>query len=239
MALIRLSSLIGSISGSLGPITFRNTRNGPLATKRLTRTKQRSPAQQQSDSRWTALTRAWDNLTPANRLAWSTLARQLTHTNSLGVTYPRSGFALYTQHASPAYHASIPLPTTPPTYGPLPQLTDTSITFDVVTGYSIAFTSSGPIPLPQLLTFGSRPVCVPRIHYLSPTKYPAPHVFKSWRFLRINAQPIGIRTETLTTHFKAALGTCAPIEAVAVRAFLWHTDALASPPVYLYTFVTP
>lgn len=238
MALIRLSSLIGSISGSLGPITFKNTRFGPLATKRLLRTKQRSPAQQSSDSRWVTITRAWQELSVEQRLAWKRVANEIPFTNSLGVTYRRSAFSLFTRHSTPAYHAGLPLNTYPPFFKALPELTTVYATFDVITGYRINYVISGFLSPVYLLTYGARPLSVPKIDYRSPGKFPPPYIFKNWRFLRINTHALGGSGETLTTFFKEALGTCAPREAVAVRAFLWHPYALQSPESFVSTFVT-
>jgi len=90
-----------------------------------------------------------------------------------------------------------------------------------------------------MLTYGSRPVAIPIQEYRSPGKYPPPYIFRNWRFLTCNSHALGGGSETLTTYFQNALGTCQAEEAVAVRDFIWHPDALASPTTYISTFVTP
>jgi len=155
------------------------------------------------------------------------------------VTYRRSGFSLFTKHATPAYHAGLSLPANPPQFPALPELSNPSATFDAITGYQITYTILGTLSPVYLLTYGSRPVSIPIQDYRSPGKYPPPYIFQSWRFLRINSHALGTSSETLTSHFTDALGTCQAEEAVAVRAYLWHPDALASPTTYISTFVTP
>jgi len=155
------------------------------------------------------------------------------------VTYPRTGFALYTQHASPAFHAGLSLAANPPQFPALPQLSSPSATFDRITGYSISYTILGSLSPVYLLTYGSRPVSIPIRDYRSLSKYPPPYIFRNWRFLRCNSHALGTSSETLTTYFQIALGTCQAQEVVAVRAFLWHPDALASPPTLISTLVSP
>jgi len=147
--------------------------------------------------------------------------------------------AVYTAHASPAYLSGLTLPTTPPLYPALPAFTSSLLEWDIVGGLMLHFTIATTLDPVYMLTYGSRPVAIHKIDYRSPGQFPPPYLFRAWRFLTHSTHSPGPDSKDLTIPFQATFGDCAITEPVAIRAFVWHPDALASPPTFLSTHVSP
>ena len=98
MAIIRPSSIVGAISGSIGGTNFATGKNGPYVRSRVSRTKSLTPKQSFVRVRFQFLRHEWQGLTDAQRTAWRMAAANRPHINRLGLTSHLSGHALFIQH---------------------------------------------------------------------------------------------------------------------------------------------
>ncbi len=111
MASIRFSPMIGSAAGSIGGITLRNARGGPVASNRALPTRPATDAQLASQALFQSVYRAWAALSAANRLTWTTAALTTATTNRVGLARPRTARELYFATALPMAYAGVTLPT--------------------------------------------------------------------------------------------------------------------------------
>ena len=95
MAIIRLSSIIGGISGSIGGITFVNARRSPVARHRPQRRRFAIGFQPEQRALVQAIRQAWRSLTDLQRDAWRAQATEFTFGNALGQASALSGFQYY------------------------------------------------------------------------------------------------------------------------------------------------
>jgi len=236
MAIFTPSHLIGAISGSIGSVTFKLTRNGPLLTKRPRKTRKHSQALHRSQSRWSTLLAHWQSLDYNERRTWLSLARVLSTTNRLGISRPRHAFRLFIQHATPAFYIPTSLPRTAPKHPPLPQLSACSLSFVLPTGGVFTSTISGTISPVYLIIEGSRAIRVPYLDPSQDSKYPPRWYFNSWRLLEIESRATGINAEDIDQPWFSILGYPLHDEPIAVRARIWHPYALESPRTLTSTF---
>ena len=111
MASVRFSPLIGSMAGSVGGSVITGGLGGPMARSRPRPTLPHSTSQQESQRHFTAVHRAWTDLSAADRLTWTTAALSASKTNRVGLTRPRSARELYFATALPLAYAGAALPT--------------------------------------------------------------------------------------------------------------------------------
>lgn len=95
MAIIRPSAIVAAISGSVGGVTFVNSRRGLIARHRPAHTASHSASLLERQAVFDTTTRAWRDLTPEQRESWRTLAIDQPTTNRLGLTSPITGFQSY------------------------------------------------------------------------------------------------------------------------------------------------
>jgi len=95
MALVKPSALVGSISGSVGGVTFKVTRNGLVATKRTGRKGYATERATESRAAMSALVSAWRALSAAQQKRWKTSADNTMHWNRLGEGKRYTGFEWY------------------------------------------------------------------------------------------------------------------------------------------------
>ena len=77
MAKVRPSGIIGTLSGSAGPLAFRRTRGGLQLIERESPRNRETPAQRAQRDRMTRAARAWTAMSPEQVLAWRTYASTL------------------------------------------------------------------------------------------------------------------------------------------------------------------
>lgn len=114
MAIVRLSPIIGGISGTLAGLTFTNTRAGLVVRSRPSRTSRTSTAVIAQRNQFRSLRLAWRDLTPAERAAWNTLAQVARIPNALAVPRALSGFALFIQQNQFRLAAGVSIESEPP-----------------------------------------------------------------------------------------------------------------------------
>jgi len=126
--LIRLGSLVAAASGSVGSVTLKNTRSGPLLTARRHKSNTRSDLQINHQSLIPRANAAWRALTAVQKNAWRIFARTMPRQNRLGVTVYPTAHQLWVSYALPHYAAALtPLATPPPSlpfYGALAVILD-------------------------------------------------------------------------------------------------------------------
>lgn len=101
MANIIFGPVITGARGSIGAVTFSNSRSGPTARRRQKPVFPRTVLQGQRNAALGVVAQRWrDTLTPTNRTNWATLALATNFTNSLGQTYQIQPNALYIRSAA-------------------------------------------------------------------------------------------------------------------------------------------
>ncbi len=100
MAIYSAGIVAGAISGKLGGIVFVQAKKNAVVRMRPATRAAISPRQQTALSRFTALQRAWADLTDAERLTWKTAASGTLSTNRLGSSSPPGAFQLYVRENS-------------------------------------------------------------------------------------------------------------------------------------------
>lgn len=122
MARVTLSSIVSSISGSIGSSTFRNSPTGTVLYNRPMPSQRSSPAQQFNRSILRSAASAWYNLDADIKQSWSTLARQENIPTFFARGKKWTGKQLFTCFFFYAEHQFTPLPArwlpTPPIFQP-------------------------------------------------------------------------------------------------------------------------
>lgn len=98
MAIVRPGALISALSGVLGNVTFSNTKRGTVASARPLKIRKTSALVIDNQARWQDLRREWYQLTDAERLNWSTVAKNFTYSDRLGVKRTYTGLELFMKH---------------------------------------------------------------------------------------------------------------------------------------------
>lgn len=239
MAIFTPSHLIAAISGSLGSVTFKATRNGPVLAKRARPSRNHSPTAHRAASRWATLISHWQSLTQQQRNSWTSLARNYAHTDALGVHRPRQGLHLFLQHATPAWYLGLPLPTSAPELPHLPAPLyepplQTYFAYQPTPPGSAYLTGINPSLLPPVyaVIYGSR--ATRRPYQTTPIRAPfSPRwLFKSWKLLKIALIPPSVFIVHFTAEWDSLLGFPIQNEPIAAKAYLWHPTALRSNTVF-------
>lgn len=95
MAIARTSSLIGAISGSVGAVTFANTRQGLVVKQRPQKINQRTDRQLHARAAFLRTVKHWRQLPHTARMQYANVAANTPHTNRLGVTSRLSPFQFF------------------------------------------------------------------------------------------------------------------------------------------------
>lgn len=96
MAIVTLGNLIGQARGSIGGLTFSNSRSGPFIRTRRGPAQATTNPQANARSLFSNAAAHWRNqLTNDQRAAWNTLAASTPFDNALGNKMYLSGFSLY------------------------------------------------------------------------------------------------------------------------------------------------
>ena len=252
MATFLPSPLFGSISGSLGPLTFKLTRSGPVLSRRPTQPRYRSPKQRKSAARFHNLCLEWHALTPAQRLSWASFATHLPRVNALGIPRSLSGFQHFISHNTPAYTLSLPIISDPPPLTQLPSIRENTMFI-----LGVKFTPIVPwhyyTPPHRWYPVVTSPIdpvylivqaCFPQIKQAPPTLIdntdPATWPFNNWQFLLSQSVSPGTPEIYYTAAFVALFGSPHIGDRFAFRSYIWHPTALRSAPyISLGRVVTP
>lgn len=91
MAIIRTGGIVGQISGSIAGVTYSHNKGGAYIRNRSIPTNPSSTTQLQRRADLATVSTDWQNLTAADRAAWTEWARQNPITNALGDSILKSG----------------------------------------------------------------------------------------------------------------------------------------------------
>lgn len=207
MALIRTSAIVGSISGSIGGVTFVNARRGVVARHRPNKTKPSSASLLEQQAYFANVTRAWSTLTVEQRSAWNALAVDQPQTNRLGITSAPTGFQIFTRFNLYRLRLNSTLLLDPPEniVGYRPVILD--LIFLDNPFYQVRTTIDGAIALEFFLIYGAR-------HFS--TVIPA-HI-ANWRLLATGgAAPGPVIGANITSAWLETFGEMELGEAYSVR----------------------
>jgi len=227
VAKLRLSALLGAISGSLGGGIFKNAKSGTVVAHRPAKINQRTPPQLDSRKAYALCVHDWRLSSPEFRLAWARLALTFPLANALGVLRPRSGFHLYLKLNIPwAYIHNGTLDTIPsPTTNTPPYNITTDYVFDDV--FDVTYWVD-----PQ--TGPARPV----ISFGRTFSTSRPKFFHNYRFIKEGENEIGPNADTLQPPLESIVGKPQVGEWVFTRFVSISSTSFPSFPVDVATQVT-
>jgi len=124
MAIARLGSILGGISGTLGSVNFANTSQGLILKRALRRVDHATEPQLSQRATFKHFQLAWQDLTDLQRTAWRTAARAYTLPNRLGKPTYLSGFQWFVKLNTIRFHRGPPFYQDPPIFRTTPAITD-------------------------------------------------------------------------------------------------------------------
>lgn len=220
MALFTAGPVVGQISGRVGASVFSHNRGGPYIRNGTIPTLVSSQEAINAKARLAAQSQAWDNLTIAQRLAWSEWAKSNPVVNRLGSQVTIAGNAAFVGINTRLAYAGDTLLTEPPLADPPTALASITLTLDIGAGnFEIAYTATplgAGVRLWVLLTVLNNPA----INYVE----------NRLRLLvasaAAQASPLDIKTETV-----ARFGTLAVGQKVVARVHTFDgaTGLLSAP----------
>ncbi len=222
MAIYRAGSLIGAISGSVGGITFVNAKASkvvrfrPIKSTREQRTlpSTGSPAR----AAFSAAVAGWQALTDEPRQAWISLSREVTFPNRLGEKRSITGYQLYLKvNVLRALKGSAAMTVAPGTTRPQ-QISDMTITANLVTGIDILVTWPTDQTPKSTLIYGAL------FFQRRPTAF-----FRDFRFIAFGFVGKGI-SEDITSFFEARFGDLRANTAISIRLIPWEDDTYPGTP---------
>ncbi len=219
MAIIRTSSIVAAISGSVGGVTFANAKRGLVARHRPNHTRSQSESTLNARAKFARITQTWTTLTTEQRTAWNAIASSLPTTNRLGVSSTPTGFAYFTRFNLPLLQFQDDLRLDPPEAIAGYQDVDFELLFFDSPFYIVNWFLSGTTAGQFYIMYGTR--------HFSPT---IPAFPKNWRIISTGVTGNGpTEGANVTTSWQAALGTLALGEAFSVR-MQFHNNAFTLHP---------
>ena len=231
MAIIRTSSIVAGISGSVGGQTFVNSRNGVVARIRPHRRPSPSGVLLTQQALFANLTRAWRTTTAEDRDAWRALALDNPKTNRVGQTSQPSGFQFFLEVNLNRVRSGSSITLSPPEL--ILQNVDIPIevTFQAPATYDILFTLANKGIGTKVQISGSRSgsTIVPKFS-------------RGWRIVHEQTLPFtSFFTADVFNAWVAAFGAMEPGEAFALRIIFYSPffDILPRAPIEFTGNVLP
>ena len=156
MAIIRPSAIVAGISGSVGGVTFVNSKTGIVARHRPYRKPNHSEKLLTQQRYFARVTRHWREISEQDRSAWRALAVDYPIVNRLGQASARTGFALFTKANLPYLRAQGLLWNAPPTQRNISIDIPAVIEFDDSPDYDMLLELGGAGPDTHVTVWGSR-----------------------------------------------------------------------------------
>lgn len=229
MALIRTSSVVAAISGSIGGVNFVSGKSAPIARRRAYHKPTPSEAITTQQAYFVNATRAWRALTNRQRAAWRAVARDLPRTNRLGQTSALSGYAYFLKVAISALRLWGWQIQDPPELIPSPTLTTFTSDFSLASHYNVSFVISTPVQVVRLQVFGARHFS--KVH---------PKFTGLWREISIIPSAGGASSTTdIRDEWEAIFGLMLEGEAYSLKTIIANAgiDLLPQPPTFIAGFV--
>lgn len=167
MAIIRPSAIVAGISGSIGGVTFANSKTGIVARHRPYRKPNHAPKLLQQQGYFARVTRHWREISDLDRRAWRSLAVDYPITNRLGQASARTGYGLFTAANLNLFRSKGTLWDAPPTQRNISITITAAITFDDAPDYDILLDLAGAGPSTYVQVWGSR-----HLSYIDPRSPP-------------------------------------------------------------------
>jgi len=217
MAIARLGSIVGGISGTLSGTCFANTSAGLVLKQALRRVDHATEAQLEKRADFMGVKRKWQELTDEQRDAWHTNAKAYTFKNRLGKPTYFSGFQWFVKLNSMYTPVSAYEYDDPPLFIATAPITDFGILAkdDGIVQVS-AYESYQPTAT-MVLIYGSQPwSSKPR---------------KAWAYWRYLAS--GSTTWPwidISVRWAEAFGDLIEGQRIAIKLINWNPGTLPSPP---------
>lgn len=146
MAKVRMGTLAGQVSGSIGATVFSHGRAGAYVRQRSIPVTSTTTYAMQAKERFAAASVHWGGMTEALRLSWGEWAKANPYTDRLGEKRTLDGHAAYCKLGTRLLIMGVALPSTPPAAaGPL-ALSVLSATGDIGAGVVSAVFTATPQP---------------------------------------------------------------------------------------------
>lgn len=216
MAIIRPGPLAQAISGSIGGITFTQTRGRSSVGAKPKKTNPRTIRQIAQRNKVSLTPLYWAATAPSRKLVWKNLALQTDLRGRLGTPYHVTGRNLFNRVFAGPLQQSTPLYAADPQPFALPKPLSLTCNFSSTGTYEVEPDPYLNDATVHVVFFGARPV--------SSNTYAAPQY---WRYLTY--APSTTQVHDITSAFQAAWGTLRVDEVVYVRVFFWSRYFLPSP----------
>ena len=133
MAIVESPALSLQASGSIGAITFSRWRGRAVAKSKPTASTSNTALQQTVRANMATLAGTWSTiLTPAQRLLWDDIARQLTRYDRLRRPHSPLGYALYVEVNMNRYQQGVAITAYPPDMSPLFAMSGFTVTYEAL-----------------------------------------------------------------------------------------------------------
>lgn len=219
MALFRPSSIVGSISGAIGGVTFATGKRAPVVRHRPRFSPRQSESLLSNRVIFANATRAWSALSTADRTTWRALAANLPRTNRLGQQSPLTGFSVFVQR-----FILSELWQSPAAFG-FP-----TIEGGVVAG-DLSLAASAPSTIDATFDFvDSKNQWIFRVEGFRAFSATLPKFLKPWRVVATdNMAPLETPTLDISAGWNTVYGPLTTSEAVAIRVGLWDPFTMLLP----------
>ena len=154
MAIVKLGVLAAGISGKIGGVVFANTKQALVVRPTPVTRHKTSDFLLKSQNQLSRVRRAWATLTTEQQLAWNTEAANLSSTNRLGQTRPRTGFQYFVLTNMTVFPGLPAILDDPPGLGALIPPINPSVVFSVSTGLLVTIDNPIAPALLQIQVYG-------------------------------------------------------------------------------------
>ncbi len=224
MAIIKPSPFVEAISGTIGGITFANSKNGTTVRMRGRKKKATSAPQLAQQAKYADALHQWRDLSDDDRTAWQFSASQIQFPNALGTNRRLNGYQLFMKNKLTPTALFVQRDSIP--FVPIVTASATSITPTFTSGGSklIAWSSPGIFDTALALVYGSRPVTTAPVT-----------AFRFWtsvgQFIT-TIPPINV-----ADRWDDLVGDPQPGETVGIRFVPWSNPSIAALPFETTTTV--
>ena len=139
MAKATTSTIIGSISGSVGSVTFRQAKNGLVVARKQASIRQLSEGQRDQQTAWHRAKTRWSIMNKQTKQAWINAAQTRQIKDRLGTTRNVSGYQLFLSQNAWGGGAQIGGLVTPPVFETpaWDYITGSNLGEDIILAYAL------------------------------------------------------------------------------------------------------
>jgi len=218
MAIARLGSILGGISGTLNSVNFANTSQGLVLKKALHRVDHATAPQLSQRAYFQTIQHKWLEISDLQRTAWRARAKAFPLPNRLGKPSYLSGWQWFLKHSSFFFPLYGYVMADPPHFILTPPFLDFTITAQddgFVSAHSWVWSSATK---GAAVVYGSQPWSTkPRT------------TFTYWRFLNDWSSAVG--AVVCTAQWRAAFGNLIEGQRIALKVIHFDPSLLPSFPI--------